>query len=138
MSIDPRSSRTPLLARRTVASIAAVVALAVPAKADAVASKREVHAMRRCDQQHVRACILRAALHRGQSPSYMRAVAYCESRFNPYAYNHSSGAAGLYQFLASTWAGTPYARYPRTSAKWSALAAGWMWVHGRRGEWECA
>lgn len=29
----------------------------------------------------------------------------CESSGNPTAYNRSSGASGLYQFLKSTWAG---------------------------------
>ena len=31
-------------------------------------------------------------------------VSSCESSLNPHAYNSSSGAAGLFQFLPSTWA----------------------------------
>src|SRR6266567_9142019 len=34
-------------------------------------------------------------------------VAKCESNYNPYAVNRSSGASGLFQFLPSTWAGMP-------------------------------
>jgi hypothetical protein len=91
-----------------------------------------------CDQRHVRACIRRAAIHRGQSYDYLVSVAWCESRFNPRAYNTASGAGGLFQFLASTWATTPQRRRSRFSAKWAALAAAWMFEHGRAREWVCA
>ena len=36
-------------------------------------------------------------------------VARCESGYNPYAVNTSSGASGVFQFLPSTWAHTPFA-----------------------------
>ena len=53
------------------------------------------------------------------------------------ALNSSSGAAGLFQFVPSTWASTPYARFSVWSPYANALAAGWMHAHGRAGEWSC-
>lgn len=63
--------------------------------------------------------------------------ARCESGLNPQARNLSSAATGLYQFLPSTWASTPYAGFPITSPYANALAAGWMHRQGRGGEWVC-
>lgn len=94
--------------------------------------------MRACSQSNPRACIVRAAIHRRQSASDMLRVAYCESTWNPYAFNGAH--AGLFQFRTaypSTWATTPYARRSPYSAKWNALAAAWMWHVGRRAEWQC-
>lgn len=118
--------------------LAVVLCLLLPAPALGHLGGAEKRARLRCDQHHVRACITRAAIHRGQPVGYMKVVAYCESRFNPLAYNQSSGAGGLFQFLASTWRTVPQRRHSRFSAKWAALAAAWMWQHGRRGEWSCA
>jgi hypothetical protein len=53
------------------------------------------------------------------------------------AYNSSSGASGLFQFLPSTWRSTPYARLSVWSPYANALAAGWMHDRGRGGEWAC-
>jgi len=63
--------------------------------------------------------------------------ARCESGLNPYARNLSSAATGLFQFLPSTWASTPYGRFEITSPYANALAAGWMHAHGRANEWVC-
>ena len=65
--------------------------------------------------------------------------ASCETggTFNPKAYNDSSGASGLYQFIGSTFASTPYGRFSIWSPYASALAAGWMHAHGRGDEWAC-
>jgi hypothetical protein len=63
--------------------------------------------------------------------------AKCESKFDPRATNKKSGAAGLLQFLWSTWSSTPYARFSPYSSYANALAAGWMHTHGRGGEWDC-
>lgn len=67
------------------------------------------------------------------------AVARCESGYNPYAVNRSSDAEGVFQFLASTWAGTSYARYSRMNASANIHAAyqifrqdGFTWR-----EWSC-
>jgi hypothetical protein len=62
--------------------------------------------------------------------------ARCESHLWRYARN-PSGASGLLQFLPSTWASTPYARFSVYDPYANALAAGWMHAHGRGGEWVC-
>lgn len=92
----------------------------------------------RCNHSVV-ACIDRAAhLHR-VSAAQLRGRAWCESRMHPWAINGATGAAGLFQFLPSTYATTPYARRGSVfSAKWNALAAAWMERVGRGGEWVCA
>ncbi len=81
--------------------------------------------------------IVAAANRYGQSPDAMLAVARCESTLDPNAYNASSGASGLFQFLPSTWRTTPYASHDIFDAWASANAAAWMWSVGRRGEWVC-
>lgn len=62
----------------------------------------------------------------------------CETggTFDPLAHNRS-GASGLFQFMPSTFASTPYARLSIWSPYASAMAAGWMHEQGRGGEWVC-
>lgn len=62
--------------------------------------------------------------------------AECESHLDVGARN-PSGASGLFQFLPSTFASTPFGRFSIWSPYANALAAGWMHAHGRGGEWEC-
>lgn len=62
--------------------------------------------------------------------------ARCESHLYRYAHN-PSGASGLFQFLPSTWASTPFGRYSIYDPYANALGAGWMHVRGRGGEWVC-
>jgi hypothetical protein len=64
--------------------------------------------------------------------------ASCESggTFSQYSYN-PSGASGLFQFLPSTWASTPFGREDVFNGYINALAAGWMHAQGRGGEWVC-
>jgi len=66
-------------------------------------------------------------------------VARCESGFNPNAYNASSGASGVFQFLRSTWATTSYAGYSPFNA-WANIHAAYQ-VFQRDGyswrEWQC-
>jgi soluble lytic murein transglycosylase-like protein len=64
-------------------------------------------------------------------------VARCESVLDPGAVNSSSNASGLFQFLPSTWATTPYADQDIFDPVANAQAAGWMWENGRRNEWVC-
>lgn len=68
----------------------------------------------------------------------MRSVAWCESRLNPHAQNPHSSARGLFQFLDTTWAHTPYRSFSRDDPHANALAAGWVVRkdHGWR-EWQC-
>lgn len=59
-----------------------------------------------------------------------------ESGGNPQAYNPSSGAGGLYQFLLSTWMGTPEgASYPggAQTAPVSVQEAAFAYVYARDG-----
>src|SRR5581483_7883430 len=52
----------------------------------------------------IEAIIRAAAAEWGADPSQLLRVAYCESHYNPSAFNASSGASGLFQFLTTTWA----------------------------------
>ena len=92
-------------------------------------------ARKQCNQTHVVACIRRAAIHHHQPFADALRVARCESSLDPY--NEYVGHHGLYQFLTSTWATTPYRGHWIYSAKWQSLAAMWMWRVGRRSEWQC-
>jgi hypothetical protein len=53
--------------------------------------------------------------------------------------SEAEAATGVFQFLLSTWKGTPYRRFPRTNVRANALAAGWLWLHDGRSwqEWDC-
>jgi uncharacterized protein YraI len=64
-------------------------------------------------------------------------VARCESNLDPYNVTPPHSATGLFQFLPSTWASTPYANDDIFNPALNAQAAAWMWTHGRRNEWEC-
>jgi hypothetical protein len=64
-------------------------------------------------------------------------VAMCESGYNPNAVNASSGASGLFQFLRSTWALTPYAASSPFDPMANANAAAWLYVRGGPGNWQC-
>ncbi len=57
-----------------------------------------------------------------------------ESGGNPYAQN-ASGASGLFQFMPSTWRGTPYGHCSIWDAKYQCYAAAWMFSQGRQREW---
>jgi len=72
------------------------------------------------------------------SPYSQRAdcIVLHESRWDPSAVNARSGAGGLGQFLASTWATTPYAARSRFDP-WAAHAAVcWMLAVGRAREFD--
>jgi len=59
-----------------------------------------------------------------------------ESHWDPSAYNPRSGAAGLGQFLYSTWMTTPYGQegYSRYNAYANHAAVVWMIRQGRSRE----
>ena len=78
----------------------------------------------------------------GVDHALLRRKAWCESRFNPNARNvqpiyNGEHATGLFQFIPSTFASTPFARFSIYSTYANALAAGWMHANGRGGEWAC-
>ena len=77
-----------------------------------------------------------AAYRYGQSGEDMLRVARCESGLYQYAEGRL-GELGIFQFMPSTWATTPYASYDIFDPWASANAAGWMWANGRRAEWVC-
>jgi hypothetical protein len=66
-------------------------------------------------------------------------VAWCESRYDPLAYNRRSGAAGLYQFLPSTWRATPQGRAGLSpfDPYANAAAAAWLYRTAGPGQWSC-
>jgi transglycosylase-like protein with SLT domain len=64
-------------------------------------------------------------------------VAWCESRYHPNSVNSDSGAAGLFQFLPSTWAFTPYATHSPFDPKYNALAAAWLYKRDGPSQWVC-
>ena len=64
-------------------------------------------------------------------------VAYCESRYHPTSVNSSSGAAGLFQFLPSTWAFTPeHAQSPFDPIA-NSQAAAWLYHRDGPSQWVC-
>ena len=64
-------------------------------------------------------------------------VAQCESQYNPFAVNRVSGAAGLFQFLPSTWASSPFARQSVFDPVANANAAAWLYQHAGASQWQC-
>ena len=85
--------------------------------------------------------IIRAAAARwGADPTQLLRVAWCESRYNPSAYN-ASGASGLFQFMPRTWAANSVrAGYSGASvfdAVASANTAAYMFSIGQAGQWTC-
>jgi uncharacterized protein YabE (DUF348 family) len=88
----------------------------------------------------IEAIIRDAAAAHGVDPEQLLRVAYCESRFNPGAYN-ASGASGLFQFMPRTWdANSVRAGYAGASAfdpVASANVAAWMFARGQAFQWVC-
>ena len=64
-------------------------------------------------------------------------VAWCESRYHPNSVNTDSGASGLFQFLPSTWGGTPYASKSPFDPRANSFAAAWLYSHYGPGRWVC-
>lgn len=81
--------------------------------------------------------IYAAADKYGQPRADMLRVAQCESVLDPNVVNPASGVSGLFQFLPSTWATTPYADEDIFDPVANSEAAAWMWANGRRNEWHC-
>jgi soluble lytic murein transglycosylase-like protein len=64
-------------------------------------------------------------------------VAKCESGYNPYAVNRSSGASGLFQFLPSTWAGLPWRSSSPFDPNANAQAAAYLYNRSGPNQWQC-
>ncbi len=64
-------------------------------------------------------------------------VAWCESRYHPNSVNSSSGAAGLFQFLPSTWAFTPQHASSPFDPVANSFAAAWLYSRDGPSQWEC-
>jgi soluble lytic murein transglycosylase-like protein len=93
-----------------------------------------------CTQTRAVGCIRAATRIYGGSFRHNMACARSESGLNPRARNAGgSGAAGLFQFLPSTYAATlarmRVGRKSIDSAKWNSRAAAWKFVHDGYGEW---
>jgi hypothetical protein len=101
--------------------------------------KRELRAQRRLvlARPHVVEAINLSCVAYGFCSTLWR-KARCETggTFSATAAN-PSGASGLFQFLPSTWRSTPYGVFSVWSPYANALAAGWMHLNGRGGEWSC-
>lgn len=64
-------------------------------------------------------------------------VAKCESGYNPNAVNPSSGTEGLFQFMPSTWRGTPYGHQNVFDPWYNSLGAAWLYQRDGPGQWQC-
>ena len=88
----------------------------------------------------IEAIVREAAARQGADAEQLLRVAWCESRFNPGAYN-ASGASGLFQFMPRTWASNSFnAGYGGASPfdpVASANVAAWMFARGSASLWSC-
>lgn len=81
--------------------------------------------------------IVQAARRWGVSPSWALAVAWCESRYSPTA-RGSAGEMGVFQFLPSTFATTPYRHGNPWDAATNIEAAMWLVTTEGPRHWTCA
>ena len=78
-----------------------------------------------------------AAIAYGVSADTLIRKGRCESGNWTAFTNTSSGAAGPWQFLWSTWRSTPFGAFDPYDPLAAALGAAWMHANGRGGEWVC-
>jgi len=88
------------------------------------------------------AAIIRAAAAKyGVDPEQLLRVAYCESRYDPLAYNSVLGASGLFQIIPGTWrANSVAAGYGGASVfdpVANANVAAYMFSIGQARQWSC-
>jgi peptidoglycan hydrolase CwlO-like protein len=86
-------------------------------------------------QQQVMAIIREAAARWNQDADRLIRVARCESGLNPRAYNRSSGASGLFQFMPGTFYGN--GGHDIWDAADQSNIAAKMFSQGRSGAWGC-
>jgi hypothetical protein len=115
-----------------------VVSLEVSA---AVAEVRRVGTFVPAPSSDIQGIVRAAAASWGADETQLLRVAYCESRYNPNAYNASSGASGLFQFIPSTWAiSSVRAGYAGASVfdpTANANTAAYMFAGGQARQWAC-
>jgi hypothetical protein len=87
-------------------------------------------------QDQIIGIITDAANQYGQSPDAMIRVARCESGLNPNAVGGGQ-YYGLFQFVPSTFAKTPYGDQNIFDPSANAGAAAWMWSQGNKSAWSC-
>jgi soluble lytic murein transglycosylase-like protein len=89
----------------------------------------------------VAAIISAAAAKYGVDPEQLLRVAYCESRYDPLAYNSVLGASGLFQIIPGTWRVNSAAAGYAGASVWDPVAnanvAAWMFSTGKSGQWAC-
>ncbi len=89
----------------------------------------------------IAAIITAAANKYGVSADTLLRVAYCESRYDPLAYNGILGASGLFQIIPGTWRANSAAAGYGGASVWDAVAnanvAAWMFSRGQAGQWAC-
>jgi hypothetical protein len=121
--------------RETARALLSSLALAAP-----VTEVRRVGTRIPPGSSEIEAIIRDAAAAQGADADQLLRVAYCESRYNPGAYN-ASGAAGLFQFLPSTWAANSvragFAGASVFDPVASANVAAFMFARGQAGQWVC-
>ena len=88
-------------------------------------------------EDEIIAIIREAARAFAQPEEDLLRVGRCESNLDPRAVNPDGPYFGLFQFLRSTWASTPFADRDIFDPVANAQAAAWMWQQGRRQEWAC-
>jgi hypothetical protein len=88
-------------------------------------------------EQQIVEIIYEAADNHGQSRDDMLRVARCESGLDPHAVGGGGAYHGLYQFVPSSFAGTPYGQYDIYDPWANSNAAAWMWSEGQKSSWVC-
>lgn len=85
--------------------------------------------------------ITAAANKYGVSAETLLRVAWCESRYDPLAYNPILGASGLFQIIPGTWRANSAASGYGGASVWDPVAnanvAAWMFSRGQAGQWAC-
>lgn len=84
--------------------------------------------------------MIRAAARRwGLDEARMLRVAWCESKYDPYAVGDGGRSVGVFQFQAALWSETPQGRagLDRRNAAANIEAAMWGWATGKRSHWSC-
>lgn len=85
--------------------------------------------------------ITAAAAKYGVEAETLLRVAYCESRYDPLAYNGILGASGLFQIIPGTWRINSVPAGYAGASVWDPVAnanvAAWMWSTGKSNQWAC-